>query len=428
MSARTLVLYCLLMVGLATIVTTTLSKRLVRHHEELLHREQLLDVVLGKSKEAMRKRETPPPREDASQKDGILETAPALRSKKEPEATVSERHKHRVKQQHSYGDTMTTLEVIHTQRHKPKGWPHKRPPLDSLIKDHKDGIIGDVRWTLDFAILGFAKCATSFLMRYLKSHPQVQTWDQEVCNIYDQEPAGLVHRLYTELPEGDYKRGFKCPGHFSRRPMRYFRRYFSKTVLIVGMRHPVKWFESFYNFRRRKGTDLPSPHKLIGECQPGLDLCTDRAKFHQGLAIFGKTNMTNPTEHHLLRMADKYKWITPIDNPVFMYETSQLPVYDRNTTRVQTFTADLKDYLGLEGNMPKAKNETSSRGKVKAINICDREWDEVRAVLVENGRQASTWIRHHFIRSDQVFVSNRDHFESLLKQWHVDPCNVAKTL
>jgi hypothetical protein len=39
-----------------------------------------------------------------------------------------------------------------------------RPKLNALIKDTEEGITGDVRFLLDFAILGHAKCATSFMI------------------------------------------------------------------------------------------------------------------------------------------------------------------------------------------------------------------------------------------------------------------------
>lgn len=129
---------------------------------------------------------------------------------------------------------------ISTNKKKKKA----RPPLESLIKDADRGVTGHVSFLLDWAIIGHAKAATSFIMKWLSKHPEVKTWDKEVCDLYDNKPAGLVKRLYTELPEGKYKRGFKCPGHFSRRSIRYFKKYFSKTRVIVGVRHPVRWFES----------------------------------------------------------------------------------------------------------------------------------------------------------------------------------------
>jgi hypothetical protein len=119
-----------------------------------------------------------------------------------------------------------------------------QPPLDRLVD--ADKITGKVDWLLDFAILGHAKCATSFVMNWLRQHESVQMWDYEVCDLNNRQPASLVRKLYQDLPAGaDYQRGFKCPGHFSREPLRYFRQYFPQTKLIVGLRHPVRWFERY---------------------------------------------------------------------------------------------------------------------------------------------------------------------------------------
>lgn len=128
--------------------------------------------------------------------------------------------------------------------HKPKAKQHEGfPPLDRLV-NADDKISGSVDWLLDFAILGHAKCATTYLMNWLRQHDSVQMHDREVCDLNNRQPASLVRKLYTELPAGeDFVRGYKCPGHFSREPLRYFRQYFTKTKLIVGLRHPVRWFE-----------------------------------------------------------------------------------------------------------------------------------------------------------------------------------------
>lgn len=118
------------------------------------------------------------------------------------------------------------------------------PPLNRLVNQQEDAITGNVDWLLDIAILGHAKCATTFVMNWLRQHEKVQMWDREVCDLNNRKPAAFVRKLYTELPAGeDYLRGYKCPGHFSREPLRYFRQYFPKTKLIVGLRHPVRWFE-----------------------------------------------------------------------------------------------------------------------------------------------------------------------------------------
>ena len=118
------------------------------------------------------------------------------------------------------------------------------PPLNRLINENGDKITGKVDWLLDHAIIGHAKTGTTYLMNWLRAHESVQMHDREVCDLNNRQPASLVRKLYTELPAGEhYLRGFKCPGHFSREPLRYFRQYFTKTKLIVGLRHPVRWFE-----------------------------------------------------------------------------------------------------------------------------------------------------------------------------------------
>jgi hypothetical protein len=306
----------------------------------------------------------------------------------------------------------------------------ERPPLKKLIKDTKEGIIGDVRPLLDFAILGHAKCATSFVMKWLYDHPEVKTWDYEVCYLSDYRPAALVKKLYEDLPKGVYKRGFKCPGHFSRKYIRYFRRYFSRANLIVGLRHPVRWFESFYNFRHRhplqKGMTLPDPIELIGACQgKGQGLCTDRAAFHGNLAIFGRTNMSDPRQQSLLRLREKYELISPVENPIFLYDTSQL--YDQNKTRADQFKVDLQHFLDLQAPMPPPRNaSTSSRPKETAVDICEERYKPVRKELLKIGDRAATWILDYFLDAPDVVVSNRPFFEEMVRSWRIDPCYKAK--
>jgi hypothetical protein len=175
-------------------------------------------------------------------------------------------------------------------------------------------------------------------MDYKSKQPNKQTWDYEVCDLNNRKPADLVRKLYQELPEGDeYIRGFKCPGHFSREPLRNIRRYFGRAKLIVGLRHPVRWFErydvlhnmltlcltaansmpfsvfsltqcscfvsaffffftynSYFNFRIRhpRGGVMPTPDQLIGKCvHESQGVCTDRANFHR-VRTYGTTLIT----------------------------------------------------------------------------------------------------------------------------------------
>lgn len=171
---------------------------------------------------------------------------------------------------------------------------------------------------------------------------------------------------------------------------------------------------------------LPSPNKLIGECTPETDgVCTDRANFHTNLAVFGKTNLLDPVEQNLVRFQKyTYESTYEISNPLFLYDVAQF--YDENTSRTELFKTDLQHFLGLKAPMPEPSSKDagkSSRPKPKAIDICTKEFDDVRRELLVIGKRASLWIRKYFLKSDQVVVSSPEFFEQILKEWKEDPCD-----
>jgi hypothetical protein len=306
------------------------------------------------------------------------------------------------------------------------------PPLQEIVSERDDteiGILQDVSFLLDIAVLGHAKCATSYILDWLQNHPEIQMFDREACDLYDRKPAKLARRLYTELPPDNethaFQRGFKCPGHFSRPALSYFNDYFSRTKLIVGLRHPVRYFESYYNFRyrhNRNNMTLPPAETLIGECTTaGQGICTNYAKFHVNLAKLGKTNWTEPEENKLLNLSPRYNQITHIPNPLFLYDVEQL--YDTDVTRTAQFRVDLQQFLGLSTPLGSQEQQhVSSRGKVKALDICESNYDALRNELVAIGKRASLWIRKYLMEADTVTVSNPEHFQTILKTWQYDPC------
>jgi hypothetical protein len=313
------------------------------------------------------------------------------------------------------------------------------PPLETILRNNSKGkdeynIVGDVSFLLDVAILGHAKTATSFLTKWFADHPSVSVWEEEVCTLYNYQPAVLARKLYNDFPQSNVTthRGFKCPGHFSYQYLRYFRRYFTNARIIVGVRHPIRWFESFYNFLARKGhDDLPHPNKLIGKCtnHDHKGFCTDRAQFHQNLAKFGKTNLRDPREKALLRLPRKSKDFLRTNNPVFLYEMEQ--IYDTNVTRLDQFKVDLQNFLRLKTPLPDsseaADKTTTTRVKKKVLNICLPEYESVRKELLAIGTRASMWIRMYFMRlpPEDVTISSPHFFADLVKEWKVDPCIVA---
>jgi len=132
-----------------------------------------------------------------------------------------------------------------------------RPPLHQLIFDFENGIISDVSFLMDFAIIGRkyrrkdkvphptttfcpvspefgtddeseyiltrqlfsltdSKCSTTFHNDWIRQHIEVQMYEHEIHSLKNRRPAELVSLLYA-LPQGDYKRGYKAPVRVDRR-------------------------------------------------------------------------------------------------------------------------------------------------------------------------------------------------------------------
>lgn len=207
--------------------------------------------------------------------------------------------------------------------------------------------------------------------------------------------------------------------------MHNYAKHFPKTKLIIGVRHPIFWFQSLYNFRISNvpWKSILHTSKLTRGCPPGSQgVCAWRANFADFLARLGKTPLS-PSELKLLSL--DLKPVKSKVGAVFLYDISQLS--DKK------FRKDLKDFLGLTqdippipqidtsgrfDHLPSIKKQTSN----KMIDICDKEHDDIRLVLMEKAERISSWIIKYFLKSEEVYVSNRPYFESVIKSWMHDPC------
>jgi hypothetical protein len=268
------------------------------------------------------------------------------------------------------------------------------PVLEKLIGSTNSDIIGDVQYLLDFAIIAHPKTATSSMQNWFRSHPEIQMQAHENHALADGRPAELVVRLYNLKPGRAYKRGYKAPRDLIMgESLQALAKYWPKTKLIVGLRHPVLWFESFYNFRMHNGYNMPSPETLIGKLKRGMvGVATDESK---------------------------------MKNPVFLYEVNQLR--DANETRAAIFCSDLKNYLGLQQSFAPM---SAKKGPVytKAIEICEPRYNDLRDELMKNAKEASTWILRYFLQSPDVVVSSPEYFNELMVSWSVDPCETYRSL
>jgi hypothetical protein len=324
-----------------------------------------------------------------------------------------------------------------------------RPPFREVV--HRNGtILGDVSDLLDFAIIGFGKCGTTTLKSWLDRHPEIQCYPHEVYALAHRQPQELLRLLYY-LPEGNYKRGYKSPFDLVYNyTMPYFRRYFPKTPLIVGIRHPVLWFQSLYNFRIQNHplqyniSQFPRPHELIGACGGhSFNTCTQKGEFGLFLRQLQKVPGLTEFEARMARAAGHTyapNYTVPLlPNPVFLVEVQQLS--DADETRRAALRTDLQTFLNLSTPFRMTEKVIhSTPGKdwrdasVQAekdrykINICDAEHVSVRQELLRMARTSSAWIRNFLLpAATGVRVSSPVYFDSLLLGWRDDPCGVNAT-
>jgi hypothetical protein len=71
----------------------------------------------------------------------------------------------------------------------------------------------------------------------------------------DTNTTGIVKKQFTKCPK-DLETEYGLP---------LYEKYFPDIKFIVNVRHPVRWFESFYNYRLRRGFRMPPPAELIGK-------------------------------------------------------------------------------------------------------------------------------------------------------------------
>mmetsp|Transcript_18 Transcript_18/g.50 ORF Transcript_18/g.50 Transcript_18/m.50 type:complete len:507 (+) Transcript_18:55-1575(+) len=310
-------------------------------------------------------------------------------------------------------------------------------PISSLIDAKGDIAYGaNISGLLDFSIIGFPKTGTTSVLRHLSDIANLLP--TEHCDLVVNGTAKLVRDIYKDHDQrlkeyrGDTAMenqltGIKCPQDISSDWSIYnYGKYFPQTKLVVGVRHPIFWFESLYNFRVSNVPWKKMPHttKLTRGCGSGSQgVCAWRANFHDFLARLGKTSLAAPSELKLLSLAINH--VQPKVGPVFIYDISQL-------SEVK-FRKDLRDFLGLTKDIPPFPAiDTSGRfdhlmavkgQKVnKKIDICDPEHNVIRSVLMKKASSASVWIHDYFLNSEDVFVSNRPYFEAVLKSWKNDPC------
>ncbi len=316
--------------------------------------------------------------------------------------------------------------------------------LPSLAQNPKVNTTGE-RDYVDFFVMGFAKCGTSSLMHLFEDVldetqivPKVFPSASPEYSFHGAKEAKIlmdrIQNFTQEYPQVK-KFGIKWPkairDTYVINDLIEADERNKNTKIILGLRHPVKWFESFYNYRMLS-KNMPPPYTLIGGSDKALKgdgVFTGHAQYETYFMKFGKVNL-NETEFS--RMAetrhDPAKAFLSIPNKIFLYTVEQFQ--DTNSTRANSFLGDLQSFMELEktitmDEMPFANSNKHGNGK-SFIDICDDAFAEVREVLVENGKVTADWFLTRLAEPiKDVTIGGKEHFFSLLETWKVDPCSYA---
>lgn len=299
---------------------------------------------------------------------------------------------------------------------------------------------------LDFAVIGFPKTGTSFLWDVLGMHPEVVMAPGEFCRIHREDGVKQtldLLRSMSSLPSrgngGATRRyGIKCPDIVRETDaINNLGKMTLDTRLVVGVRHPVLWFESFYNFRVQNHYDpdynslnekIPTPFQLVNGTKDWRDVSTAYASFDVYLKQLAKVNIEPNELKEMINSEQLWpKRISVNSFRIFLYTVEQL--HD-NDMRQSQFREDLQEFLRLEAPLVNF-NDVPKRNALHSahpeqIDICEHKYSGLRSELVQRGRRASEWILEKFIGSSDVVVSGREQFSSILREWGEDPCRADR--
>lgn len=301
-----------------------------------------------------------------------------------------------------------------------------------------DPVTGKPR--LDFLVAGFPKCGTTTLLFAFQKHAGIHIGERENCLLarpIQQDDVNL-RQLETSLAELDSGNtvnnkllGMKCPDTLNNfKTIHRLSQHSPDCKFVIGVRHPVKMLQSFFNYRvteiydKRLTDTIPDLLDVLHNKVPWKDVSLDSGRFELKLMQFAKTNMTVPDLNMLL---DRPHYaIKPNRFRIFLYALEQIND-DSDGDRSAEFRQDLQGFLELPTPIQTFGHENlnrfvGSKAHKETVNICDAHFDSIRETLVENSRKTAVWIRDQFTTSPDVVVSNRAYFTKILEDWMKDPC------
>eukprot|EP00984_Skeletonema_dohrnii_P011570 scaffold4626_cov110-Skeletonema_dohrnii-CCMP3373.AAC.17 len=255
------------------------------------------------------------------------------------------------------------------------------PPVaasTSVISKHKN------EPPLDFAIIGFAKTGTTFLHDILATHSQVIMYDDEFWGDGNMLRQWLnkttvmvgnssLNETNREQPTTK-RRGIKCP-RIVKETARLDQLLNNTSRVIVGVRHPVHWFESLYNYRiwqkhEKKRHNMKPPLRFLHNNRTDwLGLSTGAARFDLYLKQLGKVPLSPDELQHMTRINKVYGVMTSTvhheQHPMKVLLYSMEQIKDSNTQRRLHFQHTLQQFLNLDTPL----HDIATKEKVNVNNF-----------------------------------------------------------
>lgn len=317
---------------------------------------------------------------------------------------------------------------------------------------------------LDFYVSGFPKCGTTAIMRTLATVTTMPA-EEDVCTAVQNTVYYAYHNWANKYGNGagvynETKplKGSKCPRTIEGPDLDALGRLLPKTNLIIGIRHPVLWFQSFVNMRwfydkKRITLDEFVDKKLLTVKDNGNhkcdnnSVCVARARFHLSLARLGKTPLDederellkselfqarrrrNETSKRLRKSPVKDKE-DGVPNKVFLFESSQ--------GKEEYFYKDLAQFVNIDRRkLPPVKYKTGNgingvktEARQKAtelFDVCSPKYDHVRKELLPISYTLGTWLLQYLIPAsyerDDLVIPNAQNFTNLVEKFLRDPCD-----
>lgn len=292
----------------------------------------------------------------------------------------------------------------------------------------------------DFVVAGFPKCGTTTLLKAFAAHNETDMFGSEQCAIAAKAQADhlVLQKLDTTLSSmknNDMKRAFKCPtAMYNYKSIIRMEKHSPRSKFVVGIRHPVKMMQSFYNYRvtelyeRNLDESIPDFVDLAeNRKEPWKGVSLSSVRFELFLQQLGKT-VLSPSDLWEMSQATEAGYelaVKPSNFTVFLYTVDQLE--DMDETRSANLRSELQRFLELTTPIAQFGHENKNHrvgdsGHPESIHICDPRYASIRKRLIDNGVKTATWLRDHFLMSPDVIVANPEHFIETLELWSIDPC------